>query len=139
MHNFLIDMDNKFVTEQRVSSFDIALKSSPARWWDTHKGTPYSWDEVKISIQYRLLLPSQVHQLSKYQKIKGWFLDLETYDGLSNPVEHIQHCLRAWKDAQLPSYIWRHNFFHSLGIVPKYWYVHEETRRKTTCWKILQS
>jgi hypothetical protein len=52
LHSFLIDMENKVAAEHRTSTLDIALKSSPTRWWDTHKGTLSSWDEVKISIQY---------------------------------------------------------------------------------------
>jgi hypothetical protein len=55
-------------------------------------------------------------------------LTSETYDGLSDPTEHIKHCLKVWKVAQFPSQFWVHQFFHSLGMVPKSWYVHEETR-----------
>jgi hypothetical protein len=39
---------------------------------------------------------------------------------------------------QIPSHLWVHNFFHSLGIVLKSWYMHEETMRQTACWKVLQ-
>jgi hypothetical protein len=66
-------------------------------------------------------------------------LSLEIYDGQSNPVTHIEHCLQVWKVVQLPSYLWTHQFFHSLGTIPKAWYVHKETRRQTICWKTLQN
>jgi hypothetical protein len=40
---------------------------------------------------------------------------------------------------QLPSYMWTHKFFHSLGTILKFWYVHKETRRQTICWETLQN
>jgi hypothetical protein len=139
LHSFLIDMEGKVVAEQRISTLDLALKSSPTRWWDTHKETLSSWDEVKLSIQHHFLPLMQVQQLGQDWKKKSQMLSLEIYDGQSNPVAHIEHCLKVWKVAQLPSYLWTHQFFHSLGTIPKAWYVHEETRRQTTCWKTLQN
>jgi len=37
IHSFLINMEERVFADQRVSSLDMALKSSPARWWTTHK------------------------------------------------------------------------------------------------------
>jgi hypothetical protein len=33
--------------------------------------------------------------------------------------------------------LWVQLFPHSLGPIPKAWYIHEETRRKTNSWKTL--
>jgi hypothetical protein len=30
-------MEGRVLTEHKISTLDLALKSSPARWWDTHK------------------------------------------------------------------------------------------------------
>jgi hypothetical protein len=95
--SFLVDMEEKVVAEQRVSTLDIALKSSPARWWDTHKETLSSWDEVKLTIQYHFIPPSQVNQSSKDQKLKSQVVTLEPYDGSSDPREHIEYCIKVWK------------------------------------------
>jgi len=89
MHIFLIDIDNKVVIEQRISTLELALKSSPARWWDTHKGNLSSWDEVNLSIQHHFIPITQVHQLGKDGHKKIQMLSLEIHDGQSNPVAHI--------------------------------------------------
>jgi hypothetical protein len=136
---FLIDLEDKVVAEKRIPVLDIALKSSPARWWATHKGALTSWDEVKLTIQYRFY-PSIIGQpVSKDQKLKHQMLTLKSYDGSSDPKEHVVHCIKVWKVAQLPSQFWVHQFIHSLGQIPNAWYVHEETRRQTACWEVLQS
>jgi hypothetical protein len=58
-------MENKVVIEQRNSTLDLSLKSSSSRWWDTHKGTIYFGDEVKISIQHHFIPLSQINHLGK--------------------------------------------------------------------------
>jgi hypothetical protein len=70
--------------------------------------------------------------------MKSQMLTLETYDSLSDLVEYIEYCLKVWEILQLPSHLWVHHFFHSLGTFSKSWYVHKETRRQTACWKVLQ-
>jgi len=64
-------------------------------------------------------------------------LSLEVYDGIFYPTKHIEHCLKAWEATQFSSQFWVHQFFQSLGMVPKSLYVHKETRRQTASWKIL--
>jgi hypothetical protein len=39
---------------------------------------------------------------------------------------------------KIPSHFQAHKFFHSFGNILKSWYVHEETRRKTGCWKLIK-
>jgi hypothetical protein len=81
----------------------------------------------------------QVENLGKYHKKKHQMTSLKISVGLSDPAEHIEHCLTIWKVVQLPSYLWTHQFFHSPRTIPKDQYVHEETRRQTAYWKVLQS
>jgi hypothetical protein len=80
----------------------------------------------------------QVQPLGQDREQKSQMLSLEIYDGQSNPIAHIEHCLEIWKVVQLPSYLWTLQFFHYLGTIPKAWYMHEDTRRQETCWKTLQ-
>jgi hypothetical protein len=56
---FLVDLEDKVAPEKRLLVLDISLKSSPSRWWATHKGTLSSWDEAKHAIQYHFIPPSQ--------------------------------------------------------------------------------
>jgi hypothetical protein len=69
--SFLVDMEEKFVVDQRVLTLDITLRPSPSIWWTNHKGNMSYLDKVKLSIQYHLIPSSQVNQLSKDQKIKS--------------------------------------------------------------------
>jgi hypothetical protein len=68
LHIFLIYMEGKVATEQRIWTLDLAENSSPSRWWDTHKGTLSSWDKFKLSIQHHFLALTKVQQLGQYWK-----------------------------------------------------------------------
>jgi hypothetical protein len=81
----------------------------------------------------------EIQKVGKDQTKKSKMLSLGVYDGKSNPFSHIENCLKVWKDMQLPSYIWTHRFFYSLGTILKAWYVHGEKRRKIVFWKTLQN
>jgi hypothetical protein len=41
--------------------------------------------------------------------------DLELFDGILDPREHVGHCIHVWEVAKLPSQLWVHQFIHSLG------------------------
>jgi hypothetical protein len=43
--------------------------------------------------------------------------------------------VRQWQVAEIPPRLWFQVFPHSLGPIPKSWYTHEETIRKTSHWK----
>jgi hypothetical protein len=79
--SFLIDIEGKFAAKQRISTLDLALKSSPAKWWDTDGETLSSWYKVNISIQHTFLPLMQVQQLGQDQKQKSQMLSLDIYDG----------------------------------------------------------
>jgi hypothetical protein len=70
--------------------------------------------------------------------MKHQCLTLESYDGSFDPQEHVSRCIKVWKDAQIPSQFWVHQFIHSFGKIPSAWYVHEETRRQIVGWEVLQ-
>ena len=125
-------MEDKVEVEQIIKVLDIALKLSSTRLWAMHKEYFTSWDEIKISLQYRFILPSQVNQLHKDQKSKHQLLTLELYDRSSDPHEHVVHCIKVWEVVQLPSQFLVHQFIHLLGRIPSAWYVHEDTIRQIT-------
>jgi len=78
---FLVVLQDKFEEEQRILVLDILLKSSPSRWCSMHKEALTSWDNIKLTLQYRFILPSQVNQLHNDQKLNPQLLTLELYDG----------------------------------------------------------
>jgi hypothetical protein len=62
----------------------------------------------------------------------------QLFDGWSDPKVHIEHCLKQWQFAKVPSHLCVQVFLHFLGLIPKSGYIHEETRRQTSCWQTLQ-
>jgi hypothetical protein len=58
-----------------------------------------------------------------------YFQDVQLFKGQSDPRVHIEHCLKQWRVAEVPSHLWVHIFFHLLGPTPKAWYIQEETIR----------
>jgi hypothetical protein len=65
------------------------------------------------------------------------FQVVQLFNGQSDPKTHIEQCVRQWQVAEIPSRLWVQVFPHSLGLILKSWYIHEETRRQTNNWKML--
>jgi hypothetical protein len=83
------------------------------------------------------------HPTSLYPPFATYFVESEQlalglYDGISDPREHVAHCIQVWEVVKFPSQLWVHQFIHSLGKIPVAWYIHEEARCQTICWEILQ-
>jgi hypothetical protein len=51
------------------------------------------------------------------------FQDVQLFNGRSDPKVHIEHCLKQWRVAEVPSHLWIQLFLHSLGPIPKSWYI----------------
>jgi hypothetical protein len=107
-------MEGGIAVEHRLSALDLALKYSPSRWWDTHKETLTTWDEVNIAMHHRFLPPTQIPQLGQDRNKNIMLLSLKIYGGKSNLFIHIEHYLQVLKDAKLPYSLWTHHLFHSL-------------------------
>jgi hypothetical protein len=65
------------------------------------------------------------------------FQVVKLFNGQSDPKTNIEQCARQWQVAEIPSRFWVQVFPYSLGLIPKSWYIHEETRRNTNNWKTL--
>jgi len=133
LNNFLTDIDIKFVPDQRISVFYIALKDTSARWWATHKKLLLDWEDAKRAIRWIFLSSDQ---LKKDMNMD--FQGTQLFDGKSDPRVHVEHFLKQWKVAEVPPWIWVHLLFHSLGEIQKSWYIHEEIIRQTSYWKTLK-
>jgi hypothetical protein len=123
LDNFLQNMEETVGEDQRISVLDIAFQNTPARWWATHKVALRTWDEVKQALKYRFWNREQLE--SEMQ------MDLQVvqlFSGESDPRIHIQQCVAQWQAVEIPSHFWVQVFPHSLGPIPKSWFIHEETR-----------
>jgi hypothetical protein len=56
---------------------------------------------------------------------------VQLFNGQYDPKTHIEQCMRQWQVAEIPSFLWVQLLPHSLGLILKDWYMHEETRRQT--------
>jgi hypothetical protein len=45
--------------------------------------------------------------------------------------------MTQWQAVEIPSHFLVQVFPHSLGPIPKYWFIHEETKRHTNDWQML--
>jgi len=70
--------------------------------------------------------------------MKKYFQDAQLFEERFEPRMHIKHFLKYWKVMEVPTHLWVHVFFHSLGPIPRAWYIHEDTRRQMNCWQTLQ-
>jgi hypothetical protein len=59
------------------------------------------------------------------------FQVVKLFNEHSDSKEHIEKCVTQWKVAEIQCRLWVQLFPHSLGPIPKAWFMHEETRRQT--------
>jgi hypothetical protein len=130
--SFLVSMEEKIAEDQRIVVLDLALEDTPARWWASHKEVIRNWEDVKHAIQCRF---QDKEQLKSEMQMD--FQVAQLFNGQSDPKTHIEQCVRQWQVVEVPSHLWVQVFPHSLGLIPKSWYIHEETRRQTNSWKTL--
>ncbi|GLJ56402.1 hypothetical protein SUGI_1222700 [Cryptomeria japonica] len=45
--------------EQMVPALDVALRSTPSRWWATHKDNPESWEKVQRALRHYFNQPPE--------------------------------------------------------------------------------
>jgi hypothetical protein len=93
-------MEEKILMDQRILVLDSALQDTPARWWDTHKSSIIEWEDAKQTIYCQF--QSRDH-LKEEMKIN--FQDAQLFDGWSYPKVHIEHFLKKWRVAQVPSHL----------------------------------
>jgi hypothetical protein len=92
---------------QRLSALEIALKTTPTRWWGTHKEKINNWFQCKRLLRIRF---GSEHE-HKYE---------EKYEGFGQPQEHVEKCIVQWR--LVPPEEWPHHFIHTLEGIPKNWY-----------------
>ena len=46
-NDFLQQFEQEIPQEQRMTTMDLAVKATPARWWHAHREHIASWDDLK--------------------------------------------------------------------------------------------
>lgn len=123
LDNFLLSMEEKVVEYQRISVLDVAFQDTPARWWANHKTLLRDWDDVKQAIKYRFQNKEQLELESQTDPQVA-----QLFNGEYDPKAHIEQCVTQWQAVEIPSHFWVQVFPHSLGPIPKAWFIHKETR-----------
>ena len=77
-----MDFEEKVTESHRLCSSDFVLKYMLARWWGTHEESISEWT------QCRRLMEIIFGEEISYTDHK--------YKGLTNPIEHIEHCRMTW-------------------------------------------
>jgi hypothetical protein len=121
---FLVSMEEKMEEDQRIIVLNLALEDTLSRWWASQKKVIKNWEDVKHVIQ---CLFQDKEQLKSEMRMD--FQVAQLIDGQSDPKKHIEQCVRQWQVVEVPSHLWVQVFPHSLGLILKAWYIHEETRR----------
>ncbi len=104
----------------RVQVLIISLKVTPTRWLEMHKHSIGSWEHIKKALDMRF------HADPREVEVK--------YIGMKAPSLHMDSCIISWMKNNVLEREWVHQFIHTLGVVPKNWYLHAETRRAITIW-----
>ena len=47
VNEFLQKFEQEIPQEQRMTTIDLVVKATPARWWHAHKEHITSWDDLK--------------------------------------------------------------------------------------------
>jgi hypothetical protein len=107
-------MEEKITVDQRISVLDLALQDTFGIWLATHRALIMEWEDVKKAIQCRFQSGDQLKNETHID-----FQDEKLFNGKFDPKVHIEHCLKQWRVAKVPSHLWVHVFLHSLGLIPK--------------------
>ena len=97
-----------------------------------HKTALKTWDKVKQVLKYRFWNKEQLEiEIQTEPHTTQLFIEE------SDLRIHIEQCVTQWQVAEIPSLLWVQVFPHSLGPLPKTWFIHEETRIQTSDYRTL--
>ena len=118
---FIVQFSGQIPEPQKMTSLELALRVSAARWWKSHKPQIPSWEDCQRLL--RLRFKDQPEEVQS------------KFDGKSSPQEHLAKCYEAWK--YVPQDEWAHRFVHTLEPIAKNWYEETELRLDTVSWDCL--
>jgi hypothetical protein len=119
LETFLLDFEETVPVQQRPLALDDALKSTPTRWWGTHKRNIVNW------IQCRTLMTTRFSEQVEGCEVR--------YTSQSCSKDHVRGCEEAW--SCIPQEWWVYKFINNLYTMPINWYLEAELRLTTTDWQ----
>jgi hypothetical protein len=83
LEEFLMKFELEVVENKILPVLDVALKSTPAQWWVTHKENINNWYQCNIL----LCIIFDAEREDRY---------VEKYDRIGQPREHVERCIIQW-------------------------------------------
>ena len=108
--HFLDEFEREFLEKHRFQALDWALRTTPTRWWGTHKGSFDDWHEY-----WRMM-----RILFGHSKVRL----TEKYYGRNDPHDHLSKWTKVYGAEPRPE--WVHLFCHTLDVIPMNWYLEIE-------------
>ena len=94
------------------TNFRHVLRVTPTIWWEMHKQNLGQWDHIKRALDMRF--GEDLGDVDvKYTREESLSL-------------HMDACITSWLKSNVPDKEWVYQFVHTLGVVPKNWYLHQE-------------
>lgn len=118
---FIQKMEEEKHEHQRLQALDISLKGTPMRWWVMHHTQVGTWLQVTKLLCTRFIVVK--YDLSIH------------FQGMEDAKAHLTLCEPWWTKQQVPSKQWVHIFVHTLDIIPRIWYIQQDTRHETIIWE----
>ena len=104
--------------EWRFWALELAMRVTPARWWETHKEAFQDWGECRKMMVLRfdpLVNPP-----------------MELFLGQGDLCKHLPIWKEVWNEKTWNE--WVHMFIHVLGSIPTTWYLDAELHQRTYHW-----
>ena len=83
LSEFFQEFEEKFFQPRRMLALDVALKATPARWWETHKQMNHDWGQCQRSMLV-CFDDSEVYHDGRY-------------DGWNDPTSNLMECYSLWE------------------------------------------
>jgi hypothetical protein len=64
---------------------------------------------------------------------------VQLFNGESDPRIHIEQSATQSQATGIPSHFWIQVFPHSIGPIPKSWFIHGETKRQNNDWQTMET
>jgi len=103
------------------------LQATPTKRWDAHCNYLSSSAMTKYAL------------ICIFIKLEKEICVILLYQGHTSPEIHIKACTKELKKNEVHVELWVNYFIHTLGPIPKDWYLKEEMTRKTSIWDVLVS
>lgn len=126
VQDLMEDISLMIPEEHLVPTLDITLRSTPSKWWATHKENLGNWEEVQPTLQHRFNPPPEYQVIDILGVEEETITFTKVYQGRTDPALHADGCAKRWTREGCLEQYWVHKLIYTLGPIPKAWYLHED-------------